>query len=167
MDGAMMPSVMLDVQDLKLAQDQYADFVDIHRPILSIAEFKEQRNLALNERCATVFYAKTAHLKENDFIEIDRSILETIGFKNTFTEQKDKKGNLKLDENGQPKLKDTRADLQVLFAFSEIQQVSKKVSHLMIHMLITLFKSLVCTRAHKINEVVIMNKHFGYVKICF
>ena len=110
MDGAMMPSVMLDVQDMKLAQDQYADFVDIHRPILSIAEFKEQCNLALNEKCASVFYAKTAHLKDNDFIEIDRSILETIGFKNTFTEQKDKKGNLKLDENGQPKLKDTRSD---------------------------------------------------------
>ena len=110
MEGAIVPTTLLEIQDMKLAQDQYADFVDIHRPILSIAEFKEQRNLALNERCASVFYAKTAHLKDNDFIEIDRSILETIGFKNTFVEQKDNKGNLKLDENGQPKLKDTRCD---------------------------------------------------------
>ena len=63
MDGAMMPSVMLDVQDLKLAQDQYADFVDIHRPLLSIAQFKEQRNLALNERCASVFLCKNSSFK--------------------------------------------------------------------------------------------------------
>ena len=64
MEGAIVPTTLLEIQDMKLAKDQYADFVDIHRPILSIAEFKERRNLALNERCASVFYAKTAHLKD-------------------------------------------------------------------------------------------------------
>jgi hypothetical protein len=33
-----------------------------------------------------------------------------IGFKNTWVEQKDKHGNIKVDQNGLPKLKDTRSD---------------------------------------------------------
>ena len=109
-DGAVVPTSVLAVVDLKLAHDRYDDFADIHRPMLSIADFKEQRNLPLNEKCASVFYAKTAHLKDHDFIEIDRPILETIGFKNTFSEKKDKNKNTKLDENGNPMLQDMRTD---------------------------------------------------------
>ena len=110
MEEAIVSASVLEIKDLKVAHEQYDDFVDIHRPVLSIAEFKEKRNLPLNEKCASVFYAKTAHLKDYDFIEIDRSILETIGFKNNISEQKDRDGNIKLDQNGQPKLKDMRND---------------------------------------------------------
>lgn len=48
--------------------------------------------------------------EHNDFIEITREILETIGFKNNFYEKKDKNGNLKLDADGNPLLKDIRSD---------------------------------------------------------
>ena len=110
MEEAIVSVSVLEIKDLKVAHEQYDDFVDIHRPVLSIAEFKEKRNLPLNEKCASVFYAKTAHLKDYDFIEIDRSILETIGFKNTFYEKKDRHGNIKLDAEGNPKLQDMRTD---------------------------------------------------------
>ena len=100
----------LDVIDLQHAHEQYADFVVIAFPMLSLQEFKERRQLPLNDTCASVFFAKTAHLKETDFLEIDRPILEMIGFKNCFVEQKDKNGNVKLDKNGEPKMKDTRTD---------------------------------------------------------
>ena len=110
MEGTVVRVSALDVVDLNVAHDQYDSFADIHRPVLSIAEFKERRNLPLNEKCALVFYAKNAHLRDCDFIEIDRSILETIGFKNTISEQKDRHGNIKVDENGNPKLKDMRND---------------------------------------------------------
>ena len=110
MSELTVPSSSLELVDIQQAHNKYDDFVDVCRPILSIAQFQKQRKLPLNEQCAFVFYTKTAHLKDTDFIEIDRSILETIGFKNTFYEQKDKHGNVKLDEAGQPKLKDTRVD---------------------------------------------------------
>ena len=84
------------------AQEQYGDFVDIHQPLFTISEFQKRRGLPLNEQCANVFYTRTAHLTDNDFIEIDRSILQMIGFKNSFTEKKDKNGNTKVDENGNP-----------------------------------------------------------------
>ena len=45
-----------------------------------------------------------------NFIEIDRSILKTIGFKCTSTEQKDRNGNIIIDETGNPKLKFDRHD---------------------------------------------------------
>ena len=45
-----------------------------------------------------------------NFIEINRTHLENIGFKNTFSEQKDKNGNLKVDERGNLKLQDERHD---------------------------------------------------------
>ena len=109
-EGAVVPTSVLAVVDLQLAHDRYDDFADIHRPMLSLADFKEQRNLPLNEKCTSVFYAKTAHLKDHDFIEIDRPILETIGFKNIFSEKKDKNKNTKLDENGNPMLQDMRTD---------------------------------------------------------
>ena len=60
----------------------------------------------LNEQCASVFDEKTMHLKDTHFVEIDRSILEMIGFKNSFIEKKCKNGKLKLDANGKPLLKD-------------------------------------------------------------
>ena len=44
------------------------------------------------------------------FIEIDGNILQTIGFKNFFTEEKDKNGSIKLDEKGTPKLQDNHKD---------------------------------------------------------
>ena len=99
-----------NVTDLTVAHEQYDSFVDIYQPLLSIAEFRKQQQLPLNEQCDSVFYLKTAHLKDTDFVQIDRPVLEMIGFKNTWTEKKDRKGKVKLDENGFPKLEDTRKD---------------------------------------------------------
>ena len=100
----------LDVIDLQHAHEQYDNFVVIAFPMLCLQEFKERRQLPLNDTCASVFFAKTAHLKETDFLEIDRLILEMIGFKNNWIEKKDKNGNVKLDDNGNPKMEDTRKD---------------------------------------------------------
>ena len=52
----------------------------------------------------------TAQGKNTDFIEVDRKLLQKIGFKNTLTEKKDKHGNIKVDEHGQPFLSDMRND---------------------------------------------------------
>ena len=110
MDNAIIPASTLAITNMKYAEEQYGDFVDIHGPVLTIAEFQKRRNLPLNEQISSVFYSKTAHLSDNDFVEIDRSVLEMIGFKNTVYEVKDKDGSVKLDKNGNPKLKDVRAD---------------------------------------------------------
>ena len=40
-----------------------------------------------------------------NFIEIDRTILKSVGFSTSSFEQRDKNGNLILDEMGNPKLK--------------------------------------------------------------
>ena len=45
-----------------------------------------------------------------DFVEIDWPILQMIGFKNNFSERKDKDGKLKLDANWNPLLKDMQND---------------------------------------------------------
>ena len=101
---------ILDVVNMTYAQEKYGEFVNILNPVLSISEFKEKRNLPLNDQCSSVFYAKTAHLSDIDFVEIDREILETIGFKNTVYEKKDKNGNIKTDQMGNPILKDMCSD---------------------------------------------------------
>jgi len=103
-------SPALEVVNMTYAQEKYGDFVDILNPILSISDFKQKRNLPLNEQCSSVFYAKTAHLKDIDYVEIDRPILEMIGFKNIFSIKKDKYGKIKIDKNGNPLLKDMRSD---------------------------------------------------------
>ena len=54
----------------------------------------------MNEQYFSVLYAKTAHLKDSDFVQIDRPILQMIGLKNSFCEKKDKNGNVIADENG-------------------------------------------------------------------
>ena len=90
----------LKIQNLQYAHEQYDDFVDIHGPLLNVSEFKTRRGLALNEQCAAVFYEKTMNLKDTDFIEIDRQMLQMIGFKNVFNEKKDKHGNVKVDIKG-------------------------------------------------------------------
>ena len=100
----------LAITDMELAHDRYDNFVNIHFPVLSLTEFVEKRQLPLNEQCASVFFEKTAHLTDTDFIEIHRPILETVGFKNCYVQQKDKNGNVKLDEHGNPKLTDVRSD---------------------------------------------------------
>ena len=109
MENSIVPS-SLEVTNMTYAEEQYGDFVDIHNKVLTMSEFQKRRNLPLNEQCASVFYSKTAHLTDNDFVEIDRSVLEMIGFKNNFSEQKDKHGNLKMDALGNPLLKDMRND---------------------------------------------------------
>ena len=45
-----------------------------------------------------------------NFIEIDRTILKSVGFSTSSFEQRDKHGNIILDEMGNPKLKDRRND---------------------------------------------------------
>ena len=100
----------LEVTNLEYAHEQYDDFVDIHQPMLDIRMFRVKRGLPLNNECDRVFYNKTAYLKDTDYIEIDRPILEMIGYKNKLMEKKDKHGNLKLDEFGNVKLVDMRSD---------------------------------------------------------
>jgi len=95
---------------MQLAHEKYDDFVDVSGPLLTMSEFQTRRSLPLNEQCAAVFYAKTAHLNDIDFIEIDRDILQMIGFQNTFAQKKDKHGNIKVDEYGNPVLVDKRHD---------------------------------------------------------
>ena len=106
---AMVPS-SLEILHITYAEEQYGDFVDVYGPVLTMSEFQKRRNLPLNEQCCSVFYSKIAHLNDNDFVEIDRSILETIGFKNTFYEVKDKKGAVKVDKDGNSKVRDARSD---------------------------------------------------------
>ena len=103
-------SSSLEVTNIKYAEEQYGEFVNVYSPILTISEFQTQRKLPLNEQCSAVFYSRTAHLKDVDFVEIDKPILQMIGFKNSFSEKKDKNGNLKLDADGNPLLKDMRND---------------------------------------------------------
>ena len=110
MDLSIVKCSVLDVVNLKQAHEQYDDFVDIHVPLLTLSEFIMRRNMPLNEQCASVFYAKIAHLRDIDFVEIDRTMLNMIGFKNLFVQQKDKHGNVKVDQNGEIKLKDLRND---------------------------------------------------------
>ena len=110
MENSVVTSSSLEITNMTYAQEQYGNFVDIHQPLLTISEFQKRKDLPLNEQCSSVFYAKTAHLTDLDFVEIDRPILQMIGFKNTFSEKKDKNGNLKLDEHGKPKLEDNRKD---------------------------------------------------------
>ena len=100
----------LQLTSLSYAHEQYDDFVQIHLPILSLHEFQMKRQLPLNSECAAVFYNKLAHLKDTDFVEIDRGMLEMIGFKNTTYYQKDKDGEIKLDKKGNPKVRDMRSD---------------------------------------------------------
>ena len=100
----------LQVTNIQYAHEQYDSFVDIRFEMLNISDFKQRRQLKLNEECDAVFYQKTAHLQDSDFLELDRPVLEMIGFKNSFVEKKDKNGNLKVDEHGNIKIFDTRAD---------------------------------------------------------
>ena len=86
---------VLEIQNLQYAHEQYDDFVDISGPLLNISEFKTRRGLPLNEQCAAVFYGKIAHLKDTEFVELDREMLQMIGFKNTFSKKKNKHGNVK------------------------------------------------------------------------
>ena len=104
-------SSSLEVANMDIANEKYSKFVNVNQQILSQAEFKEAQNLPLNETIASVFYQKTAHLQDHDFIQIERDMLQTIGFKNTFGVKKDKHGNIKLDENGNPKMEDKRQDV--------------------------------------------------------
>ena len=76
----------------------------------------EIQNLQLtHEQCAAVFYSKTVHLGDMDFIEVDRQMLEILGFNNTFIEKNDKHGDVKVDKQGNPVLSDKRHDFSNAF----------------------------------------------------
>ena len=112
MENSIIIPHSLEVNNLQYANEKYDSFVDIHSPMLDVADFRVKRELPLNEECDAVFYEKTSHLKDTDYLEIDRSILEIIGFKNKFAEKKDKDGNFKIDEFGNIKMEDTRSDFK-------------------------------------------------------
>ena len=65
----------LAITDMDVAHNRYDAFVNVHFPVLSLIEFVQKRQMPLNEQCASVFFDKTAHLTDSDFIEIDRPIL--------------------------------------------------------------------------------------------
>ena len=98
MELSIVDTSALDGEKLKQAHEKYDDFVDVYGPVLTLSEFRNKCNFPLNEEFASVFYAKTAHLNDTDFIEIDRDMLQMIGFKNNFSESKDRHGNLKLTD---------------------------------------------------------------------
>ena len=102
----------LKLMDIQSAYEQYDEFVQATHVFgqLSLQDFRIRRQMPLNAQCAQIFLTKTSHLSENDFIEIDRPVLNTIGFKNNWIQQKDKHGNVKVDEDGIIKLKDAIAD---------------------------------------------------------
>ena len=100
----------LEVANMNVANEKYANFVNVNQTELTQAQFKQAQNLPLNETVASVFFQKTAHLQDHDFIKIDRDMLQTIGFKNTFAVKKDKHGNVKRDEYGNPMMEDKRQD---------------------------------------------------------
>ena len=110
MDRITNTMTSLEVANMNVANEKYANFVDVNQTELTQAQFKEAQNLPLNETVASVFFQKTAHLQDHDFIKIDRDMLQTIGFKNTFTVKKDKHGNVKIDEYGIPMMEDKRQD---------------------------------------------------------
>ena len=100
----------LEVANMNVANEKYANFVNVNHTELTQAQFKEAQNLPLNETVASVFFRKTAHLQDHNFVKIDRDMLQTIGFKNTFAVKKDKYGNVKIDEYGNPMMEDKRQD---------------------------------------------------------
>ena len=98
MELSIVDTSTMEVANLKQAHEKYDDFVDIYGPVLTFSEFRKKCNFPLNEEFASVFYAKTAHLNDTDFIEIDRAMLQMIGFKNAFSQSEDKHGNIKLKD---------------------------------------------------------------------
>ena len=109
-ENSIVPVNTLEITSLQYAHEQYDEFVDISCPLLTVPEFKTRRKLPLNEQVAAALYGKTVHLKDFDFIEIDRQMLQMIGFKNTLSKKKDKHGNIKVDGQGAPILNDMRND---------------------------------------------------------
>jgi len=79
------------------------------RPMLPFTEYVKERGYKLNAECVNVFYNRIKHLKEQDFVQIDRTVLEAFGYANTFKVVK-KNGIPKLDSNGNQVLIDGRND---------------------------------------------------------
>ena len=71
----------LKLADIQSAYEEYDQFVKATHVFgqLSIEDFRIRRQMPLNTPCAQIFLTKTSHLTENDFIEIDRPVLNTIG----------------------------------------------------------------------------------------
>ena len=86
------------------------------RPMLSFTEYIEQRGYKLNAECVNVFYNRIKHLKEQDFVEIDRTVLEAFGYANTFKVVKIN-GVAKLDSNGNQVLIDGRSDFTTVIRY--------------------------------------------------
>ena len=70
---------------------------------------------------------------------IERSILQTLGFKNSFLKKKDKKENIRRDKNGNPTMKDTQNDfsaairsLRATAAFVEGSSLDDTEAHFVI-----------------------------------
>ena len=78
--------------------------------VVTMSSLEIQNQRLTYEQCAAVFYSKTVHLGDMDFIEVDRQMLEILGFNNTFIEKNDKHGNVKVDKQGNPVLSDKRHD---------------------------------------------------------
>ena len=94
---------------LILATATYESLINERKGPLKFREYVSERGYQLNEAYVDVFYHKIAHLEETDFVEIDRSILETFGYSNLFKIKK-KNGVPELDENGNVRLIDHRND---------------------------------------------------------
>ena len=86
------------------------------RPMLPFTEYVKERGYKLNAECVNVFYNRIKHLKEQDFVEIDRTVLEAFGYANTFKVVKIN-GVAKLDSNGNQVLIDGRSDFTTVIRY--------------------------------------------------
>uniref|UniRef100_A0A6C0CSX7 DUF3627 domain-containing protein n=1 Tax=viral metagenome TaxID=1070528 RepID=A0A6C0CSX7_9ZZZZ len=69
--------------------------IDITKHIISIAEFAIRTGVELDEECL-LLCQRIHNKKDTDPIKLDRSMLQIVGFRNTFTEKTNKKGTVKL-----------------------------------------------------------------------
>ena len=56
MESAILPAASLVMSNMKYAEEQYGEFVDIHGPVLTLSEFQQRRKLPLIEQCYSIFY---------------------------------------------------------------------------------------------------------------
>ena len=74
MENSIIIPHSLEVNNLQYANEKYDSFVDIHSPMLDVADFRVKRELPLNEECDAVFYEKTSHLKDTDYLDVKKCL---------------------------------------------------------------------------------------------
>ena len=106
---------------LVLASASYESLVNESQPRLQFNAFVQARGFLLNDSFVATFYEKLVDLKDSDFIQIDRSMLQLFGYSNNMLVVK--KGDAsEMDEDLNPKYIDKRND------FSSALRALRKMS---------------------------------------